>query len=164
MITHVYKLDLPRLTFGCIVKVIDYGVTDVNNMGSAMAPAAMDTLCRFFEESQTCPKDYDLIVTGDLGAFGSRVLKDLMIEKGYNISSNHVDCGEMIYTIKEDEYQGGSGAGCSAVVFNAYIYKLLKEKKLRKVIFMATGALLSTVSSQQGDSVPGIAHAVVVES
>ncbi len=164
MITHDYKLDLPRLTFGCVGKVIDYGVTDVNNMGSAMAPAAMDTLCRFFKESKTTPNEYDLIVTGDLGAFGSRVLKDLMLEKGYDISSNHVDCGEMIYSIKEDEYQGGSGAGCSAVVFNSYIYHLLKEKKIRKVIFMATGALLSTVSSQQGDSVPGIAHAVVVES
>lgn len=164
LITHDYKLDLPKLDFACIGRVVDYGVSDVNNMGAAMAPAAMDTLFRLFQESNTTAKDYDLIVTGDLGAFGSRVLKHLMLEKGYDISSNHVDCGEMIYNIKEDEFQGGSGAGCSAVVFNSYIYSLLKEKKLKKVIFMATGALLSTVSSQQGDTVPGIAHAIVVES
>jgi len=164
VITSNYELDLPKITLACIGKVIDFGVTDANNMGAAMAPAAMDTLCRLFIESGTSPSDYDMILTGDLGAFGSRVLKDLMIEKGYDISNNHVDCGELIYNIKEDEYQGGSGAGCSAVVFNSYIYSLLKEKKLKKIIFIATGALLSTTTCQQGESIPGIAHAVVVES
>lgn len=164
VISNEFDKDLPKLALACVGKVIDFGVTDANNMGSAMAPAAMDTLFRLFKSTNTTPKDYDLIVTGDLGAFGSRVLKKILLDKGYDISSNHVDCGELIYNIKEDDFQGGSGAGCSAVVFNSYIYQLLKEKKLKKIIFMATGALLSTTSCQQGDSIPGIAHAVVVES
>ena len=164
VVCNEYDKDLPKLSFACVGKVIDYGITDANNMGAAMAPAAMDTLFRLFKYSNTTPSDYDLIVTGDLGAFGSRVLKDLLKEKGYDISSNHVDCGELIYNIKEEDFQGGSGAGCSAVVFNSYIYQLLKEKKLNKIIFIATGALLSTTSCQQGESIPGIAHAIVVES
>ena len=102
-------------------------------------------------------------ITGDLGVFGSRILKDLVWEKGYDIEKQHVDCGELIYNIKEDEYQGGSGAGCSAVVFNSYIYKKLCEKKFSRVLFMATGALLSSITTQQGESIPCVAHAVVVE-
>lgn len=159
-----HKENFPYITMATIGKVVDYGVKDVYNMGACMAPAGMDTLTTFFKESNTNPSDYDLIVSGDLGAFGSRVLKDLMKEKGYDISTNHVDCGELIYAIAEDEYQGGSGAGCSSSVFCAYIYKLLKAKKLKKVILMATGALLSTLSSQQGESIPSIAHLVVLEN
>lgn len=154
----------PKITMATFGKVVDYGVTDANNMGAAMAPAAMSTLVSHFKESGKTPEQYDLIVTGDLGAFGSRILKDLMWEKGFDIERQHVDCGEMIYNIKEDEYQGGSGAGCSAVVFNSYLYKKLKEKKLNRIIFMATGALLSSVSTQQGESIPCVAHAVVVEA
>lgn len=154
----------PKITMATFGKVVDYGVTDANNMGAAMAPAAMSTLVSHFRESGEIPAQYDLIITGDLGAFGSRILKDLMWEKGLDIEKQHVDCGELIYNIKEDEYQGGSGAGCSAVVFNSYIYKKLKEKKLNRVIFMATGALLSSVSTQQGESIPCVAHAVVVEA
>ena len=106
---------------------------------------------------------YDLIVTGDLGALGSRILKDLTWEKGLDISENHVDCGEIIYNVIEDEFQGGSGAGCSAVVLNSYLHSKMMSGSLKRILFVATGALLSTVSSGQGESIPCIAHAVVLE-
>lgn len=144
-------------------KVVDFGVTDVNNMGAAMAPAASETLIQHFRDTGTSPEDYDMILTGDLGALGSRILKDLTWEKGYDISENHVDCGEIIYNIIEDEFQGGSGAGCSAVVFNSYVFTKMKAGLYRRVLFAATGALLSTVSSGQGESIPCISHAVQLE-
>jgi stage V sporulation protein AD len=106
---------------------------------------------------------YDLIVTGDLGALGSRLMKDLLWEKGVDVEPNHVDCGEIIYNVIEDEFQGGSGAGCSAVVFGSYLYEKLKKGEIRRMLFAATGALLSTVSSGQGESIPCISHAVSVE-
>ena len=150
----------PYLYAATVGKVVDYGVKDVNNMGPAMAPAAVDTLIRHLKGTCSKSSDYDLIVTGDLGAFGSRIFKDLAWEKGIDVSANHVDCGEMVFNINEKEFQGGSGAGCSAVVFNSYIYGKLLKKTLKRVLFMATGALLSTVSSQQGESIPSICHAV----
>ena len=146
------------------IDLIDFGVVDVNNMGSAMAPAACDTLITHFKDLKIEPSEYNLIITGDLGTLGSRILKDLMWEKGYDIEKQHVDCGEMVYNISEPEYQGGSGAGCSSLVFNSYFYEKLINKKYNKVLLVATGALLSSVSSQQGESIPGIAHAVAVES
>ena len=115
--------DGPTITGATIGKVIDYGVTDANNMGAAMAPAAVDTLYTHFKETGLTPSDYDLIITGDLGTLGSRIFKDLIWEKGFDVEKQHVDCGELIYNICEDEYQGGSGAGCSALVFSSYIYK-----------------------------------------
>lgn len=154
----------PSVTCATIGRIIDYGITDANNMGAAMAPAAADTLVTHFTESKSMPSDYDLIITGDLGALGSRILKDLLYEKGFEIERQHVDCGELIYNICETEYQGGSGAGCSSLVFCSYIYKLLSERKIRKVLLMSTGALLSSLSAQQGESIPGIAHAVRIES
>lgn len=153
----------PKITCSTVGRVIDYGVTDANNMGAAMAPAGADTLLTHFVETGLSPSDYDLIITGDLGVLGSRILKDLIWEKGFDIEKQHVDCGELVYNLCEDEYQGGSGAGCSSLVFNSYIYNKLKEKKLKKVLIVATGALLSSTSSQQGESIPGIAHAVAVE-
>lgn len=154
----------PKITSSTIGKVVDYGVVDANNMGAAMAPAAADTLFTHFSDVNITPDYYDLIITGDLGTLGSRALKDLIWEKGFDIEKQHVDCGELIYNICESEYQGGSGAGCSALVFSSYIYKRLKSKKLNKILLIATGALLSSVSSQQGESIPGIAHAVAVEN
>lgn len=148
---------------GTIGKVVDFGVTDVNNMGAAMAPACADTLICHFKDTGLSPEDYDMIVSGDLGALGSRLLKDLTWEKGYDISHNHVDCGEIIYKVIEDEFQGGSGAGCSAVVFNSYIMSKLLSGQFKRVLFAATGALLSTVSSGQGESIPCISHAVALE-
>ncbi len=148
-------------TFG---RVVDYGVTDANNMGAAMAPACADTMVRTFRNTNTTPKDYDLILSGDLGVLGSRILKDLTWEKGYDITDNHVDCGEMIYNLDEEDYQGGSGAGCSAVTLNSYVYRRMKEKRFKRVLFLATGALLSSVSTQQGESIPCISHAVILKS
>ena len=156
--------DGPRVTGATLGKVVDFGVTDVNNMGAAMAPAAADTLLAHFRETRKSPEDYDLIVTGDLGALGSRILKDLTWEKGVDISHNHTDCGEIVYKVIEDEYQGGSGAGCSALVLCSYLYEKMKRKELKRVLFTATGALLSTVSSGQGESIPCIAHCVSLEA
>ena len=154
----------PRITCATVGKVTDYGVTDVNNMGAAMAPAAFRSIYNHFKDTNRSPDYYDLILTGDLGALGSRLLKHLSSEKGIDIDKNHVDCGEMIYNIDEEEYQGGSGAGCSAVVLNSYIYKKMQQKKFNKILFVATGALLSTVSTQQGESIPAIAHCVAIDN
>ena len=154
----------PYITSATIGKVIDFGVTDANNMGAAMAPAACSTISLHLKATNTKPEDYDLIITGDLGALGSRILKHLLKKQGINVDSNHVDCGELIYNIDEKVFQGGSGAGCSASVFASYVYPKLKNKELNRVLFAPTGALLSTVSTQQGESIPGICHAVCVES
>ena len=152
-----------KVVNGTMGKVVDYGVTDVNNMGAAMAPAAAATLIQHFVDTNTSPEDYDLILTGDLGALGSRILKDLTWEKGFDISSNHVDCGEIVYKVIEREFQGGSGAGCSATVLNSYILTKMRAGLYSRVLFAATGALLSTVSSGQGESIPCISHAVQLE-
>ncbi len=152
-----------KIVNGTMGKVVDYGVTDVNNMGAAMAPACADTLIRHFRDTDSMPEDYDLVLSGDLGALGSRILKDLCWEKGYDVSEKHVDCGEIIYKVIEDEFQGGSGAGCSATVVNSYILTKMRNLEYRRVLFAATGALLSTVSSGQGESIPCISHAVQLE-
>ncbi len=152
-----------RLLSATVGKVVDYGITDVNNMGAAMAPAAADTILAHFRATEKDPAYYDLIVTGDLGALGSRIVKDLTWEKGLDISANHVDCGEIIYNVVEDEFQGGSGAGCSAVVLNSYLHAKMMTGEIKRILFVATGALLSAVSSGQGESIPCIAHAVAME-
>ncbi|MBO5525941.1 MAG: stage V sporulation protein AD [Clostridia bacterium] len=153
-------LAVTSATFG---KVVDYGITDVNNMGAAMAPAARDTILTHLKETNRSPDYYDLIVTGDLGALGSRILKDLTWEKGVDIGKNHVDCGEIVYNVVEDEFQGGSGAGCSAVVFGSYLCHKLRHGGIRRMLLAATGALLSPISAAQGESIPCICHAVSVE-
>ena len=124
----------------------------------------MSTILNHLQDTGRKAAYYDLIVTGDLGALGSRILKDLLWEKGVDIQPNHVDCGEIIYNVIEDEFQGGSGAGCSAVVFNSYIMDKLKKREINRVLLVATGALLSTVSSGQGESIPCISHAVAIEN
>ncbi len=128
-----------------------------------MSPSAAATILCHLRDTGREASYYDLIVTGDLGALGSRILKDLTWEKGVDIQANHVDCGEIVYKVIEDEFQGGSGAGCSAVVFNSYIFDKLKSGEIRRVLLVATGALLSTVSSGQGESIPCISHAVAIE-
>lgn len=152
------------ITKATIGRVTDFGVIDVNNMGAAMAPAAMTTLISHFQDTKTNPDDYDLIVTGDLGKLGSEILRDLMEKNGYPLGQNYSDCGHMMYTSNQRTFQGGSGAGCSASILNSYIDTQMKKGVFKKVLFAATGALLSTLSSQQGDSVPGICHAVVIEN
>ena len=130
-----------------------------------MAPAAASTIERHFVDWNTQPKDYDKIITGDLGKVGQRVLFDLLQERGYDIAERHMDCGLEIYDSKsQDTHAGGSGCGCSAVTLSAYILKQLEEKNWNKILFVPTGALLSKTSFNEGQSVPGIAHAVVLES
>ena len=140
---------------------VDLGVTDANNMGAAMAPAAADTLYRFFEDTHTSPSDYDLILTGDLAAVGSEMLQKLLEKKGYHLGDKHDDCGLMIYDRqKQDVHAGGSGCGCSAAVLCSDILQRMTAKKLHDVVFVGTGALMSPTTSQQGESIPGIAHLV----
>ena len=128
-----------------------------------MAPAAMSTITTHFKNTNTKPEDYDLILTGDLGKLGSEIFLDLMEYEGFKLGNNYNDCGHMIYNNNQKTFQGGSGAGCSALVLNSYVYQKLKEGTFKKVLFAATGALLSPLSSQQGDTIPGICHAVVIE-
>ncbi len=154
----------PRITQITTGKVIDMGITDANNMGAAMAPAAIDTLITHFEDTGKKPTDYDLIITGDLGIVGSQILCKLMMEEGYNISDIHVDCGKIIFNIDEqDVHCGGSGCGCCGSVFSGYIYKEMKKGTFKKILLMATGALMNTMSIQQGESIPSIAHAISIE-
>ena len=155
----------PKITHITTGKIVDMGVTDANNMGAAMAPAAVDTLTAHFKDMNIEPSEYDLILTGDLGVIGSDIFKKLMNDEGYNISGIHNDCGKLIFDIeKQDVHSGASGCGCCGTVFCGHIYKLLKEKKLNKIILMATGALMNSMSVQQGESIPCIAHAIVIEA
>ena len=145
-------------------KIVDMGIKDCNNMGAAMAGAALDTLLTHFHDTGRKPSYYDAIFTGDLGHIGKDILIDLASSKGYNIRANYNDCGVLIFDKqKQDTHSGGSGCGCIATVFSGYIYKQLQEKKLKKVLLIATGALMNSTSSQQGESIPGIAHAVSIE-
>ena len=146
-------------------KIVDFGVKDSMNMGAAMAPAACDLIYRHLQDFSRQPEDYDCIVTGDLGTIGSEILIDLLKQKGYDISSVHEDCGVKIYDGQtQGTGAGGSGCGCSAVTLSGHYLKLLKQKDIRKILFVPTGALLSTVSFNEGQSVPGIAHGVVIEA
>ena len=154
----------PKIISATIGNIVDYGVTDANNMGAAMAPAAAETIITHFKDMKLSPDYYDLIVTGDLGALGSRIVKSLLWEKGYDSEVEHVDCGELIYNINEFEYQGGSGAGCSSLVFCSYLMNKLLNKEYKRILLVATGALLSSLSTQQGESIPSIAHLVAIES
>ena len=146
----------------CFGRVQDFGVVDIANMGAAMAPAACDTMCNFFYDTNTKPDDYDFIASGDLGKLGSDILRDLMEEKGFVLGQNYSDLGHTIFSFEEESYQGGSGAGCSAVVLATYILDKLKDKTFSKVLLVATGALMSTITNQQGDSIPAIAHLVEI--
>ncbi len=145
--------------------VIDAGVTDANNMGAAMAPAALSTLERYFTVTDTHPKDYDLIVTGDLGWEGSRILCDLAAAEGINLSPVHNDCGKMIFSRNtQDTHSGGSGCGCSAVVLGSYLLPKLAAGELRRMLYLATGAMMSPDSVKQGQSIPGVSHLLCLES
>lgn len=155
--------DGPKITAATFGRVVDFGIKDVNNMGAAMAPAAMDTIMAHLEGTNTTVDDYDMIATGDLGKLGSEILTDLLECKGINLKQNYSDCGNLIYTKQGKTFMGGSGSGCSASVFNSYIMHKLKNKEFKKVMLISTGALLSTTTSQQGDSIPGIAHAITIE-
>lgn len=145
-------------------RICDMGITDANNMGAAMAPAAADTTARFLNDTKTKPEDYDMILTGDLGETGSELLKDILEENyNINISNVHNDCGLMLFDReKQDVHSGGSGCGCSAGVVCSYIFKKLSSGELKRVFFAGTGALMSPTTSQQSLSIPSIAHGVLL--
>ncbi|MGN7468878.1 stage V sporulation protein AD [Brevibacillus sp. SAFN-007a] len=153
----------PRITYATMGKVVDMGIKDPLDMGSAMAPAAVSTFLAHFHDTGREPKDYDLIVTGDLAAVGYPIVKELMLTEGYDMDGVYNDCGLMIYTPDQDVFAGGSGCASSAVVTYSYILDQLNRGLLKKVLVCATGALLSPVSTQQGNSIPCIAHAVALE-
>lgn len=146
---------------GCIGKITDMGITDINNMGSAMAPACAETIRRYLTATSTAPDDYDFIVTGDLGIVGSRLLVEFLQKQNIDISTRHRDCGCMIFDSEtQDTHCGGSGCGCSASVLCSYFLPMLESGQAENILFIATGALMSPMSLQQGESIPSIAHLV----
>ncbi len=146
-------------------RIVDFGLKDSMNMGMCMAPAAADVIYNHLQDFNRKPDYYDKIITGDLGHVGKQGVIDLLSQKGINISKQHMDCGiEIFDQATQDTHAGGSGCGCAASVLSAYILKQLEEKKWKRVLFVPTGALLSKVSFNEGNSVPGIAHAVVLET
>ncbi|QIB69855.1 stage V sporulation protein AD [Aminipila butyrica] len=155
------------VTHGTLGKIIDTGLKDSNQMGAAMAPAFVDTVLNHLEDTGRQLADYDLILSGDLGYVGKQIAVDLLADAGIpmkDLLNIYDDCGVMIYEKEQDTHSGGSGCGCSASVFTGYVYKQMKKGQLKRVLLISTGALLSTISPGQGESIPGIAHAVCVET
>ena len=155
---------------GCAVtaitcgKIVDKGLKDANNMGAAMSPAAYDSLRAHFSATQTTPSDYDLIVTGDLGILGHQIVVDLFQQEGVELGDRYQDCGMLLFDIpKQDMHAGASGCGCAASVLCGYLLREMQGGKWRKILFAPTGALLSPTSSFQGESIPGICHAMTIE-
>ena len=155
----------PYVTHVICGRIVDKGITDSNNMGAAMAPAAYDTLSAFFRDTETTPKDYDLILTGDLGELGHDIVLDFLRQDGLDPGQRYQDCGLLLYDREgQDMHAGASGCGCSAAVLNGYVLPGLRAGKWRRVLFAPTGALLSPTTSFQGESVPGICHAVCLSA
>lgn len=151
----------PYIRAVTIGKIVDAGITDMNNMGAAMAPAAADTILNYFADTNTSAKDYDLILTGDLAEVGSTLLSKLLEYEGVSLEGRHQDCGQLLFDrTKQDVHAGGSGCGCSAAVLCADVLKRIQEGRLHHVLFVATGALMSPTSNQQGESIPSIAHLI----
>lgn len=154
----------PRITSVTTGVIVDAGIKDMSNMGAAMAPAAYDTLRQHFRDTGKRPEDYDLIVTGDLGHIGHEAVHAMFRSGGVELSVRYDDCGRMIYDReRQDVHGGGSGAGCSASVLAGHLMREFQEGKLHKLLFAATGALMSPTASMQGQSIPGISHAVSIE-
>ena len=145
--------------------VCERGISDASNMGAAMAPAAISTFKRYFSESESSPEDFDMIVTGDLGYEGGKILCELMKNEGIEFGKSYTDCGMMIYSREtQDVHSGGSGCGCSASVLASYILPKLRRGELKNVLFAATGAMMSPSSVQQGLTIPAIAHLLHFEA
>ncbi|WP_073030284.1 stage V sporulation protein AD [Desulfosporosinus lacus] len=153
----------PRVTSATIGRVIDFAVKDVNNMGAAMAPAVADTILNHFHDRQLRPVDYNLIASGDLGAVGLALACELLKQSGMDMGTNFTDCGVMIYDESQDTHSGASGCGCSSVVLAGDILQRIKAGELKRVMLVGSGALHSPTSALQGESIPGIGHAVVIE-
>ncbi|MCL2204809.1 MAG: stage V sporulation protein AD [Defluviitaleaceae bacterium] len=155
----------PYITAVTTGAIVDMGVTDANNMGAAMAPAAADTLITHFKDLHIQPGHYDKIITGDLGKIGQDLLLALMTDAGYDLRDVHEDCGLLIYDRQgQDVHAGGSGCGCSAAVFAGYLLNQLRKKEIKRLLFIPTGALHSVATVQQGETMPAIAHAVAIEA
>lgn len=155
----------PYLTHITTGTIVDAGIVDANNMGAAMAPSAVATLKAHFEDTGRSPDYYDAIFTGDLGKLGHDIAEEFLLEDGYDLRGRYEDCGVLIYDlIPQDVHSGGSGCGCSASVLCGHILDSIQKGVYRKILFAATGALMSPTSSQQGDSIPGICHAVAIET
>ena len=153
------------ITRGMPGKVFDAGINDANNMGAAMAPAALDTLLRFFKSTGEKPQNYDLIATGDLGFEGGAILSDLMKAEGFDMGEIYTDCGQLIYDReKQDVHGGGSGCGCSAVVLASYLLPRIEKGELRRILFLSTGAMMSPDLIKQGQNIPAVAHLLEIES
>ena len=164
---NIKKLRKVRVECGTIGKVIDAGIKDANQMGSAMAPAAVDTILNHLQDMKRPIDYYDAVFTGDLGFIGKSIVTDLLADAGVDpkiLDRVYDDCGTMIYGRKQDVHSGGSGCGCSASIFAGYVYKKMVRGELSRVLIMSTGALLSTISPFQGESIPGIAHAISLET
>ena len=154
----------PFITHITSGKIVDMGIKDANNMGAAMAPAFADTLVTHFLDTGRNPSYYDAIISGDLGYIGKDIAIDIAKSQGYNIKQNYNDCGVLIFDkSSQDTHSGGSGCACCGTVFSGYLFKQLKEKKIKKLLLIATGALMNSTSSQQGESIPGVAHAISIE-
>lgn len=155
----------PHITYITTGKIVDMGIKDSNNMGAAMAPAFVDTLLTHFKDTGRNPSYYDGIFSGDLGYVGKEISIELCQTKGYNIKNNYNDCGVIIFDKEnQDTHSGGSGCACCGTVFSGYLFNQLKQKKLNKILLIATGALTNATSAQQGESIPGIAHAISIEN
>ena len=155
----------PGITAVTCGKIVDKGISDVNNMGAAMAPAAYDTLAAHFQATGTGPQDYDLVLTGDLGVLGHQIVTEFFRQDGIDMSKNYQDCGMLLYDIeKQDMHAGASGCGCSASVLCGYLLGQMEEGHLRRILFAPTGALLSPTSSFQGESIPSICHALCIST
>lgn len=153
----------PFITHATAGKIIDYGETDINNMGAAMAPAAVSTMLEFFQDTDTKPQDYDLIITGDLSKTGADLVMELMSREGIDLGKTYTDCGLLIYDReKQEAHSGGSGCGCSALVLAGHILPKIVRGELRNVLLISTGALMSPTSIQQGESIPAVAHLVKI--
>lgn len=158
------KKPLAKITGITTGKIVDFGLKDSMNMGAAMAPAAFHTIWQNFEDFEWDEKAFDQIITGDLGKVGQTILLDFMAKKGHDLSQVHMDCGIELYDSKtQDTHAGGSGCGCSAIVLCSYILPKIRDGIWKRVLFVPTGALLSTVSFNEGQSVPGIAHGIILE-
>ena len=158
------KGEGPKIVEITTGKIVDMGVTDANNMGAAMAPAAAALLLAHFEDTGRTPQDYDVIATGDLGTIGRELVVELLSKEGYEMDSRFTDCGIEIFDAeKQDTHAGGSDCACSAVTFCGYFYPKLKAGEIGRMLFIPTGALMSPTSSQQGQPIPGIAHGLVIE-
>ena len=155
----------PCVTHATVVTIVDAGIKDANNMGAAMAPAAFETLRTHFADTGRSPSDYDAIFTGDLGAVGHDILQSLFEAEGVDLGVKYMDCGVLMFDLNtQDVHCGGSGCGCGASILSSHIIKALEKRIWNRVLFAATGALMSPLSTQQGESIPSICHAVVIEN